>query len=39
MNREHLGMWHLVDAVEEVVPAIRRIPRWREDARSLAVVR
>jgi len=39
MNPEHLGMWHLVDRVEEVLPAIRRIPRWREDARDYAVVR
>ena len=39
MNREHLAMWQLVDDPEDVLPAIRATPRWREDAREIAVVR
>ncbi|MEZ5461232.1 TIGR00730 family Rossman fold protein [Dokdonella sp.] len=39
MNAEHLSMWSMVDAPEEVLPAIRATPRWREDARDIAVVR
>jgi len=39
MNAEHLAMWSLVAKPEEVLPAIRATPRWREDARSIAVVR
>ncbi|HPN78510.1 MAG TPA: TIGR00730 family Rossman fold protein [Dokdonella sp.] len=39
MNSEHLAMWSLVDAVEDVLPMIRATPRWREDARDIAVVR
>ena len=39
MNREHLGMWQLVDRVEDVLPAIRATPRWHENARDYAVVR
>ena len=39
MNREHLGMWSLVDAPEDVLSTIQATPRWREDARTIAVVR
>ena len=39
MNPEHAAMWSLVDAVADVLPAIRATPRWREDAREYAVVR
>jgi uncharacterized protein (TIGR00730 family) len=39
MNPQHHEMWTLVDAVDAVLPAIRSAPRWREDARSYAVVR
>ena len=39
MNSEHLDMWSLVDEPEQVLPAIRATPRWREDAREIAVVR
>ncbi|MCK9538141.1 TIGR00730 family Rossman fold protein [Dokdonella sp.] len=39
INREHLGMWRLVDTVEEVLPTIRATPPWNADARSYAVVR
>jgi len=39
MNPHHREMWTLVDSVEEVLPAIRAAPRWREDARNYAVVR
>jgi uncharacterized protein (TIGR00730 family) len=39
MNPEHAAMWSLVDAPEQVLPAIRTTPRWREDARDYAVVR
>lgn len=39
MNPEHIGMWSLVDAVEQVLPEIAATPRWREDARDYAVVR
>lgn len=39
MNAEHAGMWSLVNNPEDVLPAIRTTPRWREDARNYAVVR
>lgn len=39
MNTEHLDMWSLVDEPEQVLPAIHATPRWREDAREIAVVR
>lgn len=39
MNDAHLSMWSLVDEPEEVLPAIKATPRWREDAREFAVVR
>lgn len=39
MNAEHLTMWSLVDDPENVLAAIRDTPRWREDARDIAVVR
>lgn len=39
MNPEHLQMWSLVGRVDDVLPAIRNAPRWREDARAYAAVR
>ena len=39
MNPEHAAMWSMVDTVDDVLPAIRATPRWREDARDHAVVR
>ncbi len=39
MNTEHGTMWSLVDQPEDVLPAIKATPRWREDAREIAVVR
>lgn len=39
MNPEHRGMWTLVAEPEDVLPTIRSTPRWREDARTLAVAR
>jgi len=39
MNPEHAAMWSLVNAAEDVLPEIRRTPKWREDARDYAVVR
>jgi uncharacterized protein (TIGR00730 family) len=39
MNPEHRAMWTLVDRAEDVLPAIAATPRWREDARELAVPR
>lgn len=39
MNREHREMWTLIDSSAAVVPAIASAPRWREDARELAVPR
>ena len=39
MNREHAAMWSMVDRVEDVLPEIRRTPKWRDDAREIAVVR
>lgn len=39
MNPEHAQMWSLVAAPEDVLPAIRATPRWREDARDYAAVR
>ncbi|WP_440224184.1 TIGR00730 family Rossman fold protein [Dokdonella sp. MW10] len=39
MNTEHLAMWQLVEQPEQLLPTIRATPRWREDAREIAVVR
>jgi uncharacterized protein (TIGR00730 family) len=39
MNPAHLEMWSSVDRVDQVLPAIRNTPVWREDARSFAAVR
>jgi len=39
MNPQHRDMWTVVDTIDEVLPAIRSAPRWREDARNYAVVR
>jgi uncharacterized protein (TIGR00730 family) len=39
MNPEHAEMWQLVDEPEQALPTIRATPRWREDARELAVSR
>lgn len=39
MNPEHALMWQLVDTPEDCLPVIRATPKWREDARELAVVR
>ncbi|MEO8459365.1 MAG: TIGR00730 family Rossman fold protein [Dokdonella sp.] len=39
MNSEHASMWSLVAHVDEVLPRIRTTPRWREDARDIAVSR
>ena len=39
MNPEHAAMWSMGDTVDDVLPAIRATPRWREDARDHAVVR
>ncbi len=39
MNPEHAAMWSRVAEPEDVLPRVRATPRWREDARDLAVVR
>ena len=39
MNPEHAAMWSLVAEPQDVLPRIHATPRWREDARKLAVVR
>jgi uncharacterized protein (TIGR00730 family) len=39
MNPGHGGMWSVVDAVAEVLPAIANAPEWNESARDYAVVR
>ncbi|MBP8098302.1 MAG: TIGR00730 family Rossman fold protein [Arenimonas sp.] len=39
LNPEHAQMWSLVDAPEQVLPAIAATPKWREDARDYAIVR
>lgn len=39
MNPEHRGLWQTVERVEQILPAIRDTPPWREDARDYAVVR
>ena len=39
MNPQHLGMRKLVATPEDVLPTIRAMPKWREDARNYAVVR
>lgn len=38
MNPEHAGMWQRVAQPQDVLPAIRGTPPWREDARSVAAV-
>jgi uncharacterized protein (TIGR00730 family) len=39
MNPQHREMWTRVATPADVLPAIRSTPKWREDARSYAVVR
>ncbi|MEP6512006.1 MAG: TIGR00730 family Rossman fold protein [Dokdonella sp.] len=39
MNPEHRDIWRMVEHVDEILPAIRTTPPWREDARDYAVVR
>lgn len=39
LNPGHAEMWTLVDRPEDVLPAIRATPAWREDARDYAIVR
>jgi uncharacterized protein (TIGR00730 family) len=39
MNPEHAEMWTRVLDVQQVVATIRATPRWREDARELAIVK
>ena len=39
MNPQHRQMWKLVATPADVLPAIRSMPKWREDARDYAVVR
>ena len=39
MNPEHAAMWSLVQSPDQVLPAIRATPKWRDDARDYAVVR
>jgi uncharacterized protein (TIGR00730 family) len=39
MNAQHREMWSLVATPADVLPMIRRTPKWREDARNYAVVR
>jgi uncharacterized protein (TIGR00730 family) len=39
MHTDHAAMWQSVDTPEQVLPAIRSAPRWREDARNIAVPR
>jgi uncharacterized protein (TIGR00730 family) len=39
MNIEHARMWSLVNAPEDVLPAISATPKWDENARDYAVVR
>ena len=39
MNTEHAAMWSLVDAPEQVLPEIKKTPKWDENARDYAVVR
>lgn len=39
MHPEHAGMWTHVEHPEQVLGAIKDAPRWREDARTIAVQR
>jgi uncharacterized protein (TIGR00730 family) len=39
MNPQHRQMWTMVDSARDVLSAIDAAPKWREDARSYAVVR
>ena len=39
LNPEHRQMWQVIDTPADVLPAIRNAPKWREDARAIAVVR
>ncbi|MBN1352084.1 TIGR00730 family Rossman fold protein [candidate division KSB1 bacterium] len=38
MNPEHKDMWQVVDAPEDVIPAIETSPRWHPDAINFAAV-
>src|SRR3984885_5584208 len=38
MNAEHAAMWSLVDTPDQVLPQIRKTPKWDENARDYAVV-
>ena len=38
MNARHLEMWRMVSQPEEVLDAIRRSPKWNEQARGFAAV-
>ncbi len=39
LNPEHAQMWSLANAPDDVLPAIKATPAWREDARDYAIVR
>ena len=39
MNPQHLGLWTLVDRIDDVLPTIRSTPAWSADARNYAAVR
>lgn len=39
MGEAHAAMWQFVDAVEDVLPAIRGSEAWPEDARSFAAMK
>ena len=39
MNAEHAAMWSLVNTPDQVLPQIRKTPKWDENARDYAVVR
>jgi uncharacterized protein (TIGR00730 family) len=39
MNAEHAAMWSLVNTPDQVLPEIRKTPKWDENARDYAVVR
>jgi uncharacterized protein (TIGR00730 family) len=38
MDARHLSMWTVVDAVDEVLPAIHQAPEWSKKAREFATV-
>ena len=38
MHQKHLQMWHAVERIEKIIPTLRTVPPWNEDALEIAVL-